>query len=774
MTNNICKDFKLSQDDWLIEEKKYHPHKQAMYESLFTLGNGYLGMRGAFEENPHGSYRGMYIAGVFDKAESYVREIVKVPGWNDFSVWVNGNKFSIDTCKVISHKRALDMKKGILHRTTIMKNPDGKKLKFESKRMIFAHQVRGALMCVSITPMNFSGEIKVISGLNGDVTNQGYFPEERIKHLNVVSMQRDKESIYLEMETRDDKTKIAIAADTVYMGNNLNIIKVNRVYGEKFAQEMIFKAEKGSQYNFAKWISVFTSREGYERQINSTATDLLRDMMYEGVDYHVKKHVETREKMWQTADVQINGDRRAQKGIRFNIYHLLVIKPHHDPTVSIAAKFLTGEGYKGHVFWDTEIFMLPFYIYNFPEEARNLLMYRYYTMAGALKNSREMGYKGAKYAWESADSGEETTPNYGLRADGSSVKIFTGDEEHHIVSDVAYGVFNYMQATKDTDFLYKYGAEIIFQSARFWLSRVEKRRDRYEIRKVIGPDEFHEHVDNNAFTNYLVMWHLEYALTIYNQMQKNAPEVLKALIKKIALESEEIEKLKVVSKTIFLSYDQKSELIEQFEGYFSLDDFTVSELDSNGLPLWPKGLDLSNLERTQLLKQADVVLLLYLFPDRFSPDLKEKNYNYYEARTMHKSSLSPCIYAITGLDIGDHKRAYDYFIKTSYIDLLDANKNTGDGIHGAATGGAWMTAIHGFAGMRLRRNNLCFDPWLPKKWQEISYTCFWQGSLLQVKLNHKNISLKVIDGKAVNVTVRAKQYKVSSKKITTVKLGPKY
>ena len=770
----MSKYFKLSPEEWLIREDKFHPHKQGMDESLFTIGNGYLGVRGSLEENPHGSYRGLYIAGVFDKSESYVNEIVKCPGWLDFSVWIGEFKFSPDTCKVLSHRRVLDMRKGILHRMTRYKNPKGKILRLETRRVVFAHQVRGAVLDVSVTPENFSGEIKVISGLNGDVTNLGYFPKERVRHLNLVSMQRDEDRIYLEAEARDNKIRIAMAADTLYTGHPMPVIKVSRMYGEKFAHELNFNVEKGRTYSFTKWVSIFTSREGYERQLEFAATDLLKDMIYNGLDYHLKKHIETREEMWKSADIQIKGDRRGQKGLRFNLYHLLIAKPHHDPTVSVAAKFLTGEGYKGHAFWDTEIFILPFYIYNFPEEARNLLMYRYYTLKGALRNAREMGYKGAKFAWESADTGVETTPLYGLRADGSTVKIFTGEEEHHIVADVVHGVYKYVRATGDQDFLYKYGAEIVLETARFWLSRAEKRRDRYEIRKVIGPDEFHEHVDNNAFTNYLAMWNLEYAVSIYHQMKKDAPAALKNLAKKIKLKPAEIEKMGVVSKTIFFPFDQRTNLIEQFEGYFTLADHIVKELDKNGLPKFPRGVSGANLERTQLLKQADVVLLLYLFHDRFPPEVKQKNYEYYEARTMHKSSLSPCIYAIMGLEVGDHKRAYDYFIKTSYLDLVDANKNTRDGIHGAATGGAWMTVIHGFAGMKIKRGVLSFDPWLPRRWKELSFCFFWQGRHIQARISHAGMVLQLLQGKSTNANVQGKTVALKLKKPVKVRLKRKY
>lgn len=771
----MSKKFKLSSEDWLLEEKGFHFHKQGMYESLFALGNGYLAVRGSLEENPHESYRGVYIAGVFDKSESFVPEIVKAPGWIDFSVWIGENKFSINTCKVLSHRRILDMRKGILHRETRFKNHEGKILKLETKRVVFAHQVRGAVIYFSVTPENFSGEIKIISGLNGDVTNQGYFPGERIKHLNLVSMKRDEDHIYLEMETRESKTKIAMASNTRISNPSAKIIKVSRIYGEKFGHEIYFQAEKKKTYNFTKWVSIFTSREGYERQLESAATDLLHDMVHDGLDYHLQKHLDAREEIWKRTDVQIKGDRRAQKGIRFNLYHLIIAKPHHDPTVNIGAKFLTAEGYKGHAFWDTEIFILPFYIYSFPLDAHNLLMYRYYTLKGAIKNAKQLGYKGAKYAWESADTGEETTPNYGLRADGTSDKIFTGDEEHHIVSDVVYGVYNYIQATGDKDFLYKYGAEIIFQTARFWLSRVEKRRDRYELRKVIGPDEFHEHVDNNAFTNYLVMWHLSYAVSVYKQMKKEAPEILKELTKKLKLKPDEIEKMKIVSKTIFFPYDQKTNLIEQFEGYYSLEKHLIKEHDKNGMPKYPKGVDKNNLHRTQLIKQADVVLLLYLFLDRFSSEVKRINYQFYEERTMHKSSLSPCTYALMGLEIEDHKRAYNYFMKTSYIDLLDANKNTNAGIHAAATGGAWMTAIHGFAGMRVRLGTLSFDPWLPKRWQEISYVFNWQGNVIRAKVGHNAIIFRILSAKdkIINMNVQGKLVRLKLKEPTKVRLKKK-
>jgi kojibiose phosphorylase len=387
----VFKSVTPSSEEWLIKEKGFKFSKQKMWESIFTLGNGYMGLRGSFEENPHGSYRGLYIAGIFDKAEAFVPELVKAPGWLDFSVWVDSKKFNVDSCKVLSHERVLDMKKGILFRTTRLRNKDGRIIRFESKRAIFAHQVRGSVLMICVTPENFSGEINILSGLNGEMTNLGYYPRERIKHLSPVCMKRDLKHVYLEMETRDNKIRIAMASNTVFENAPAGTKKVSRIYGEKFSEHISFQAEKGKEYYFTKWVSIFTSREGYETQLEAAATDLLHDMVHDGLSYHLNKHIEVREKMWEKADVEIKGDRKAQKGIRFNIYHLLIAKPHHDQTVSIGAKFLTGEGYKGHAFWDTEIFILPFYVYNFPDDAKNLLLYRYYTLKGAMKNAKKIG-----------------------------------------------------------------------------------------------------------------------------------------------------------------------------------------------------------------------------------------------------------------------------------------------------------------------------------------------------------------------------------------------
>ncbi|KKC30124.1 trehalose and maltose hydrolase (phosphorylase) [Caldanaerobacter subterraneus subsp. pacificus DSM 12653] len=432
-----------------------------------------------------------------------------------------------------------------------------------------------------------------------------------------------------------------------------------------------------------------------------------------------------------------------------------------DPWVSIGAKGLHGEGYKGHVFWDTEIFMLPFFIYVYPEAARTLLMYRYNMLDAARRNAALNGYKGAQYPWESADTGMEETPKWGFDYKGNPVRIWTGDLEHHITADVAFAVWEYFRATNDIDFMLNFGAEIILETARFWASRCEyvEELDRYEINNVIGPDEFHEHVNNNAYTNYFAKWNIKKGLEIIGELKENYPDYYYAITQKISLTPEEVEKWKEVEKKIYIPYDKDKKLIEQFEGYFEKKDYVIEKFDENNMPVWPEGVDVTKLGDTQLIKQADVVMLMLLMPEEFDEETKGINYEYYEKRTMHKSSLSPSMYAIMGLKVGDHRNAYQSFIRSAKVDLADNQGNAVEGIHAASCGGTWQVAVFGFGGLEIDREGvLNINPWLPEKWEKLSYKIFWKGSLLEVTVAKEEVSVKKLKGReTVKIKVKGKE-----------------
>jgi kojibiose phosphorylase len=438
---------------------------------------------------------------------------------------------------------------------------------------------------------------------------------------------------------------------------------------------------------------------------------------------------------WNTCDCVVTGDVEATRALRFNIYHLLIAANENDPRANIGAKSMSGEGYKGHVFWDTEIFLLPFYIFTQPESAKALLKYRYNTLKGAIENAQANGFKGAQYAWESADTGSETTPKW--TADGAN-RIWTGEEEIHVSACVAFGVLSYVTATGDQQFMRDFGAEILYQTSRFWVDRLEwnEGQGHFELTSVIGPDEFHEHVDNNTFTNWMAKWHLEQAARVFSELSAEGSSEHENLLERLKLNADEVGKWVEVAEEIYLPYDPSRKLIERFEGYFKLEDIPITEWDENHMPRYPEGHDHFSLNGSMLLKQPDVIMLNYLLPDEFIDAVKAANYAFYEKRTMHKSSLSPAIHSIMGIEVGDISSAHRYFERSAFVDLINNQGNTQDGMHIASAGGTWQSLVCGFGGFRVKHGKMTFKPWLPKQWSDIRFSLKWQGNDVAVTISH--------------------------------------
>jgi kojibiose phosphorylase len=441
--------------------------------------------------------------------------------------------------------------------------------------------------------------------------------------------------------------------------------------------------------------------------------------------------------------------------MRFGIYHLLIAANDADPTVNIGAKSLSGEGYRGHVFWDTEILMLPFFVFTRPDAARSLLAYRHHTLPGARENARVNGSAGARYPWESADTGLEECPEF--TPDGAN-RFWTREEEVHINADVARGVMQYVEATGDRAFLRERGAEILFETSRFWADRVEwSESGTCSLRRVMGPDEFHSHVDDNAFTNYLVRWHLETAADVHDELRTEHPEVAAAL----DLTDAEVDRWRAVAAAIALPPQRPDKLIEQFTGYFDRLDVPVTEWDENNMPRYPAGYHHFNCEDTQLLKQPDVLMALYLLPDVFDGATTRANFEYYEARTLHKSSLSPSIHAIMGIEVGDPSRAEQYFARSAFVDLTDNQGNTAEGMHIASAGGTWQVLVCGFGGFRVVHGQMSFRPWLPESWQAIHFRLRWRGSRLRVTVDQAGITFD-LDGDPTTVLVHGRPVELAA------------
>ncbi len=727
----------LSPGSWLLRKNGFRnvPRRLQINETLMTIGNGYLNIRGSLEELPEGSCRGMYISGVYDRSEADVEELVKCPVWTDVSLWIDGLKISPATCRVLRHEQVLDMKKGILHRVSRLRTPSGKIVTFSTAKLVCFHAVHRGYMRVSVIAENFSGDIRVLSGLNGDVLNRGFFEGERLKHLQLKRIERGRELMYLEMKTRERSIHIALTASWRLVDPAARKVRWEpRIYGEKFTSEMSLFAEKGSLIEFEKYAVVMTSREVNEERLFRQSVCEMKTFLREGAFRAIQDHLNFWDACWKKADIVIEGDRDAQEAIRYTIYQLLINGP--KKAGSTGAKFLSSEGYLGHVFWDAEIFVFPFYLYNFPAIARNMLLYRYETLPGAVLNAGRTGYSGARYGWETATTGEDVTPRFASKLERTVRLIYTGMEEVHIVSDVIYALERYIRVSGDMDFLRACGLEMIFLTARFWASRVLKAGDRYEIHTVIGPDEFHEHVNNNAYTNFLVRWHLRLAAVLFKYFSRIGDQRFLAVCRNLDLEHQEVSRWREIVRSLKFGIDPETLLIEQFDGYFSLGDQGIPGHDRKGRPVLPPGITYRTIGKTGLIKQADVLMLFLMFPHAFSAEVKKVNYHFYEPRTLHKSSLSHSTHAMVGLDVGNHQHAYHYFMKTARVDLDNLHGNTDLGIHAAAAGGAWQTVVKGFGGLTLKSDRLVLNPWLPARWRHLSFRVQWRERVIELDIFH--------------------------------------
>ncbi|MGH4120476.1 glycoside hydrolase family 65 protein [Clostridium sp.] len=730
-------------DLWKISLDEYNSYDNKKYETLFTLANGYRGIRGALEFSSKGN-RGNYIAGIFDKSQSQVTEIVNLQDPLGFNIYIEDEKLDIDECKLDSYKRELNMHRGVLHTSFMATTKNGKSVQVECERFVSRNKVSRWAAKYEITPLNFNGKVFIENYIDGSVTNSTWDVMNKTKHFKVLGMCDSKPGIALTIETNDNNTKSLEI--TALMGENQkgNIFKTRRYseFGETVSEVYETYMTEGKICTVVKY-GISISDKDTKSDLITAGSNELKKFIKTGYKNEIKEHTQIWSKIWDEIDIRIDGDEKAQIGIRFNLFQLAASAYEGDTTISIAAKALHGEGYKGHIFWDTEVFMLPFFIYTRPEVAKALLMYRYNTLKGARENAAITGYKGARFPWEAADEGLEVTPKWGMDYDGNSVRIWTGDEEYHIDSDIAFGIVEYYRATKDSEFLINYGVEILLDTAKFWQSRVEYNidKDRYEISSVIGPDEFHEHVNNNVFTNYLAKWNIEKALYFKDWLKIEDNVMYKMLCSKLGLNEEDFKIQEIIAEKMYIPKSEDGMIIEQFEGYFDLADIEITEYDENEMPIWPdfKG---NKLGETQLVKQADVVQLMIMLPEEFSEEVKKSNYEYYEKRTMHKSSLSPSMYSILGLAVGDRHNAYKYFMKTIYTDLEDNQGNTDFGLHAAAAGGSWQSAIFGFVGLSVNKEGILnINPWLPEEWTGLSFNINWKDSRVVISIMQDKIEV---------------------------------
>lgn len=703
---------------WQVVEEGLEPHREDEVESLFTVANGLIGTRGALPERALFCTPATFLAGVYARpTPGALPELAQIWGWDNLLVQLDGEP--LDAIQgSLAHRRVLDLRHGMRWRHWVHRDDSGRITRIEALWLASLANRHLALASMTITAVNHAGWLALETSLPG--TAQGDPGREPLR--------------FVQRPAGSDVVVAFAVADRLMARDGEIVPPALESPGEDGLTRVrwAFRARVGFTYRFDRMVAIHSSRDSAAPE--SAAVETVDAARARGIELEVRAHQRAWQSRWEHADVEIVGDDEAQRAVRFAVYHLVSAANPHDERTSIGARALAGDAYKGHVFWDTEIYMLPFYVLSHPATARALLMYRYHTLPAARAKAAAFGYRGALYAWESADTGEEVTPPYLIAFDGSVVPVAARDQEHHISADVAYGVWTYWHATADDAFLRAAGAEIMLETARFWASRVTPGPDGlHHILGVVGPDEYHESVDDNAYTNWMARWNLDQAAELARMGHQRWPAWWGELSARLHLDPSEPDVWRAIAASMYTGLDPTTGLIEQFRGFFALDEVDLPSFEPRTAPM-DVILGRARTRACKVIKQADVVLLIHLLWDRVPPEVRAANFLYYEGRTAHGSSLSPSIHAAVAARLGLIPIAERYFRQSAEVDLGNNMGNVSGGVHAAALGGLWQAVLFGFAGVDTAGDVPVAVPHLPPSWSRLRFALCWRRAMRRFSL----------------------------------------
>jgi Trehalose and maltose hydrolases (possible phosphorylases) len=747
--------------NWLVTESSFQANFLGKCEAIFCQGNGYLGVRNALEEPYITEGRNTLIMGTFNRFDNNeVSELPNIADVTQMQFLIDGNRFSLEQGKVSDYQRTLNLKTGEVLRTFTWQAPNGKTLAFKFKRFVSKENRHLIGSHFEITAIDADVELEIKSGINAQVTNTGtqHFSEGE---------KRVYDSKYLQLVQTTTQSEVNIVTTSSHTIHNDGTELINpqmQIERRAIFVKYFTTLKAGATITGEKLSLYYTSRDNDLNLANDSSVKAIQDLGLStlktlatlGYERLFANSMNSWQEYWQTQDVKITTKvDYDQLAIRFALYHLAVFTPTHDYRVGIGAKGLSGQGYKGHSFWDTEIFIFPYWLLTKPEVARNLMKYRYDTIGSAYKKAKENGYQGAMYPWESAWKDEgETTPLWGAVdiVTGKATKIWSGIIEIHITADIIVALWQYYTATEDHDFMAKYGYEMVFQTALFWTSRLEwdESKDLYVITDVVGSDEHKEHVDNDAITNYLAYHNMEIAILCLEKVKTDFPDKYQKLQASMDVEGIVAKILTMLPKFYRPEPRPEDGLIPQDDTYLTLKDIDLTKYkNQENVGSIFNDYNLEQVNQIQVSKQADVVMVLYLLESLFDYETKKKNFEYYEARTLHDSSLSLSTHCIVGNDIGEYEKAYGLFKKATEIDLGPNMKTSDDGIHAAAMGGIWQCCVNGFGGVRIVGENLRIEPYLPVAWEILEFTIYWKEQPLEIKIQKNEFTIHNVGTKAI-------------------------
>ncbi|MCI1966284.1 MAG: family 65 glycosyl hydrolase [Oscillospiraceae bacterium] len=738
----------MKQKNKIYEVKNFSLENEQLlqYETLFHNANGYLGVRSNFEEGYPDSYqtvRGEYINGFYnfsrmnqaEKLCGLTEEKQVMPNLVDtqgIQLTVCGEPFSMFRGKILDSARILDMEKGVTIRRVIWRSPGQRELEIEITRMTSFKMLPLFTIEYRVRALNFSGSIEFFSTHIGDVRNSFSSKDPRVadgaaRHLRPEAAVFTPEGF--STITSHTTTSRLTAVSMVCNRLSYPAAESREARGPAAVQEFRLNLDQGHSVTLTKY-TVLCDSVHYQN-----CEDLAADLMKQAVSVPLSDWYHAQERylkqFWETGNIQLEGDDALQNAITYNLYQLIQ-SVGKDPHSNIAAKGLSGEGYEGHYFWDTEMYIEPYFLLTRPSLAKNLIAFRYTTLDAARRNARILGHrKGALYPWRTI-MGRECSGYFP-----------SGSAQYHINGDIAYSVVNYYLTTKDFDFMVHCGAEILFETARLWMDVGNYYKGKFRINCVTGPDEYTCLVNNNYYTNVIARYNLKWAARFYRMMTEE--NKISPLAERLCLTREEILSFQQAADDMYLPYNQELDINPQDDSFLSKEKWDFSQTPPDSFPLLMHVHPLS-LYRRQVCKQADTILAHFILEDEQPLSTMRHSYDYYEKITTHDSSLSSCIFCIMAARFGMTEKAYSYFGKSAQTDLMNTHGNTKDGLHIANMGGVYMSIVYGFGGLRIKEDGLHLAPVLPQKWGGYSFKLYFENSLLAISVKHPVCEITLLSG----------------------------
>ncbi|RYC52004.1 glycoside hydrolase family 65 protein [Flagellimonas olearia] len=746
---------------WSIIEEGFDQELVQSSESLFSLGNGAMGQRANFEEHYSGeTFQGSYIAGVYypDKTRvgwwkngypEYFAKVLNAPNWIAIDISLNGQPLDLAQCKKVDHfRRELNMREGWYKRSFVAILPNDLEIAVEVTRFLSLDLDEVGAIQYTIQPLNGGADVMVTPYLDGGIKNRDSNWDD--KFWNITGVTSEENRAFVESHTMKTHFKVCtfmqseLYVDGVKVDENLAGKKDETSVGHTYSVSI----KKDETLTLIKYGGYTVDRNHPADQLQEAANKVLDQASKLGFETLLQMQKEAWAQIWEMSDIAIEGDVKAQQGIRFNIFQLNQTYLGRDSRLNIGPKGFTGEKYGGSTYWDTEAYCLPFYMATKNQEvAWNLLEYRYNHLQKAIENAEKLGFKNGAALYPMVTmNGEECHNEWEITF-----------EEIHRNGAIAFAIYNYHRFTGDYSYIPKMGMEVLIGIARFWRQRVNfsEEKQQYVMLGVTGPNEYENNVNNNWYTNYLAKWCMEYAAEQFQIVSKAYPEDYQRIVSKVKLTSTEVEDWKQVAGNMYFPFSEKHQVFLQQDGFLDKELVRVQDLDKSERPINQKW-SWDRILRSPYIKQADVLQGFYFFEDHFSQEELERHFDFYEPFTVHESSLSPCVHSIQAAKLGRMEQAYTFYLRTSRLDLDDYNKEVEEGLHITSMAGTWMSIVEGFGGMRVMDNVLNFTPRIPEQWESYAFKINFRDQIVTMTVSTQGTAFTVSGDKAMTIQVDGK------------------